>query len=271
MFHTLFAQGNLAKKLQLGSVEVLSLIIAGACHDYGHDGYTNEFHKKTMSERAIRFNDQSVQENYHASETFSIIRKEETNFLDGLNMLEQKLFRRRAIEAILATDLSFHFDHQLYIQKKLDEFDVQKGENFDKLITGENQKPEELFKKQQTVINYCMHACDVSQQTRNFKLAEKWTGLLFEEFFHQGDMEKELGVEVAMLCDRVKDANISGSQPGFINFIVQPTWTCMARMFPHCEINSATLVANLKNWDLISKLGARAKRRRTVAGPQLVD
>jgi len=111
MLNFLFIKGKLAEKLELGQVEKLSMIIGAACHDFGHDGFTNEYHKKVASERAIRFNDQSVQENYHASETFALIKKEEMNFLSELTRDEQKLFRRRAMEAILATDLALHFGH----------------------------------------------------------------------------------------------------------------------------------------------------------------
>lgn len=82
-----------------------------------------------------------------------------------------------------------------------------------------------------------MHACDVSQQTRSFETCEKWTYLLFEEFFHQGDLEKDMGYEISRLCDRVKDANVPSSQPGFINFIAMPTWNCMVRLLPEADEN----------------------------------
>lgn len=186
------------------------MIIGAACHDFGHDGFTNEYHKKIASDRAIRFNDQSVQENYHASESFALLKHEEMNFLHALTRDEQRLFRRRAMEAILATDLALHFEHQDQMANRLDSCSVQKGENFEKLFKEPaEQTPEQLFKKKQQILNYCMHACDVGQQTRSFAICEKWTYLLFEEFFHQGDLEKEMNLEVSRLCDRVKDANIT--------------------------------------------------------------
>lgn len=47
-----------------------------------------------------------------------------------------------------------------------------------------------------------MHAADVSTQTRTFDVAVEWTHLLFDEFFNQGDIEKEKGLPVSFLCDR---------------------------------------------------------------------
>lgn len=47
-----------------------------------------------------------------------------------------------------------------------------------------------------------MHASDVSTQCRTFETAHKWTYLLFEEFFNQGDLEKHEKLPVSFLCDR---------------------------------------------------------------------
>lgn len=49
----------------------------------------------------------------------------------------------------------------------------------------------------------------------------EWTILLFEEFFNQGDVEKEAGLPVSFLCDR-ETTQIPQSQPGFVNFILAP-------------------------------------------------
>lgn len=39
-------------------------------HDFKHNGFTNVFHQNSMSDLAIRYNDVSVQENFHVAETF---------------------------------------------------------------------------------------------------------------------------------------------------------------------------------------------------------
>lgn len=48
-------------------------------------------------------------------------------------------------------------------------------------------------------------------------------GRVMEEFFRQGDKEKELGLPVGGLHDR-DTTNIPKSQMGFIDFIVLPLW-----------------------------------------------
>ena len=44
------------------------------------------------------------------------------------------------------------------------------------------------------LLEICMHTCDVSIPSRDFHVVKKWTYLLFEEFFVQGDLEKEKGL-----------------------------------------------------------------------------
>lgn len=46
--------------------------------------------------------------------------------------------------------------------------------------------------------------------------------LLLEEFFRQGDKERELGLPFSPLCDR-NNTLVAESQIGFIDFIVEPS------------------------------------------------
>ena len=42
-------------------MQILAMLLAAICHDLGHDGYNNLYHKNKVTERAIQFNDQSIQ------------------------------------------------------------------------------------------------------------------------------------------------------------------------------------------------------------------
>ena len=66
-----------------------------------------------------------------------------------------------------------------------------------------------------------LHMADISPPSREFEIANEWTYLLFQEFFKQGDLEKEQNLPVTFLCNR-NTTSVSGSQPGFIGFVVQP-------------------------------------------------
>lgn len=55
---------------RLSPVDKLGLLVAALCHDVGHNGRTNSYHISSLAER---YNDDSVQENHHASLTFDIL------------------------------------------------------------------------------------------------------------------------------------------------------------------------------------------------------
>ena len=59
--------GCLEDVIDLTYLEGASMIIAALCHDVEHDGYTNAYHVNAGTERALRYHDQAVQENWHAS------------------------------------------------------------------------------------------------------------------------------------------------------------------------------------------------------------
>ena len=47
-----------------------------------------------------------------------------------------------------------------------------------------------------------LHAVDVSHPTKDWDLHREWTARCMEEFFKQGDQEREMGLDISPLCDR---------------------------------------------------------------------
>jgi hypothetical protein len=86
----------------------VSALIAAVCHDFDHDGFNNAFHVNKMSQRALRYHDESVQENYHAAESISLLLSPKNNFLENVTKDELKMFRKRMTGMILATDMAVH-------------------------------------------------------------------------------------------------------------------------------------------------------------------
>jgi hypothetical protein len=71
--------------LGLNKLDTLSFILAAVCHDIGHDGFTNSYHVNAYTNRAIDYNDVSVQESFHAAEFFRIMNQEEFYFLEDIS------------------------------------------------------------------------------------------------------------------------------------------------------------------------------------------
>lgn len=104
----MLSEGGLVEFLP--DIDKLSLIIAAIAHDIGHDGFTNNYHKNAMTDRAIRFNDQSIQENWHASLLFTqIFENPQINILSSCSDKQLAHIRSNVIYLVLQTDMSKHF------------------------------------------------------------------------------------------------------------------------------------------------------------------
>ena len=91
------------------------------------------------------------------------------------------------------------------------------------------------------------HACDFGYTTSHFETVKQWTYLLFEEFFEQGDLEKEKNLPVSFLCDR-DTTQIAKAQPGFYGFVVLPLYKSMIECIPGAMEALDKIQANADKW-----------------------
>ncbi|XP_064161101.1 dual specificity calcium/calmodulin-dependent 3',5'-cyclic nucleotide phosphodiesterase 1B-like isoform X2 [Anguilla rostrata] len=192
----------------LTELEVLAALFAAAIHDYEHTGTTNNFHIHTRSDFALIYNDRSVLESHHVSATYRLMQDEEMNIFINLSREEWTELRSLVIEMVLATDMSSHL-----LQVKGMRAFLQQQERVD--------KPKAL--------SLLLHTADISHPTKPWTLHSRWTKALMEEFFRQGDREAEMGLPFSPLCDR-KSTLVAQSQIGFIDFIVDPTFSLLTDM-----------------------------------------
>ncbi|MGH0182293.1 UNVERIFIED_CONTAM: hypothetical protein FKN15_008845 [Acipenser sinensis] len=73
------------------------------------------------------------------------------------------------------------------------------------------------------VLRNMVHCADLSNPTKPLELYRQWTDRIMEEFFRQGDKERERGMEISPMCDK-HTASVEKSQVGFIDYIVHPLW-----------------------------------------------
>ncbi|XP_068263329.1 dual specificity calcium/calmodulin-dependent 3',5'-cyclic nucleotide phosphodiesterase 1A isoform X1 [Nyctibius grandis] len=189
----------------LTELEILAMIFAAAIHDYEHTGTTNNFHVQTRSDVAILYNDRSVLENHHVSAAYRLMQEEEMNILANLTKDDWRELRSLVIEMVLSTDMSGHFQ-----QLKTMRHTLQQTEGVDKA----------------KAMSLILHAADISHPAKSWELHYRWTTALMEEFFRQGDKEAALGLQFSPLCDR-KSTLVAQSQIGFIDFIVEPTFSLL--------------------------------------------
>ena len=56
-----------------------------------------------------------------------------------------------------------------------------------------------------------VHCSDLSNPTKPLDIYRQWVDRIMEEFFRQGDREREIGLEISPMCDRY-NATIEKSQ-----------------------------------------------------------
>nr|XP_020494273.1 calcium/calmodulin-dependent 3',5'-cyclic nucleotide phosphodiesterase 1A-like isoform X1 [Labrus bergylta] len=193
----------------LTELEIFAIIFAAAIHDFDHTGTTNNFHIQTRSNTAMLYNDRAVLENHHVSAAYRLLQDdEEMNIFSNLSKDDWRELRALVVEMVLATDMSCHFQ-QIKAMKSL------------------LQQPEAIDKPK--ALSLLLHTADISHPAKRWALHHSWTSSLLEEFFRQGDKEAELGLPFSPLCDR-NSTMVAQSQIGFIDFIVEPTFTVLTEM-----------------------------------------
>jgi high affinity cGMP-specific 3',5'-cyclic phosphodiesterase 9 len=98
---------------------MVSALTAAACHDFDHDGFNNAYHVNFTTDRALRYHDKAVQENWHASESMKVLLDGDNNFTEAFSSDETKVLRKRIIGMILSTDMADHMSHINIIDNKV--------------------------------------------------------------------------------------------------------------------------------------------------------
>ena len=226
------------------ALDLLSIIIAALGHDIGHPGLTNAFHINAKTEMALTYNDISCLENYHASKLFNTIKNDSTNIFENLNTNDYKTIRKRMVSEILATDMANHGKVMGMIKSKIPtDYDKDKNGTIEILT----KNPKTKFEEQQILLDYFIHSADLAHNTKLFKISIQWVELLSNEFWIQGDKEKNLNLPVSFLCDR-NDTNVPTSQVGFIKGFILPTFEVLITLFPTLSYTVENAKNNLNEW-----------------------
>jgi hypothetical protein len=227
--------------LELDTLDTLSFILSAIVHDFKHTGQTNAYHVNKQTDLALNYNDISVLENYHISETFKVLKNPKCNILANYNPNEIKFIRKRLVDLILSTDMANHTKQ--YTSLKLR---VEKMGSIDQLVK-QLEFPSAKFDAKQEILNYTLHAADLSHNVKSFEMTMKWTTLIMSEFWEQGDLERKEGLPISFNCDRTT-ANVPKGQIGFLNSIIMPSFQLLTMIFPKVDFFVENAKNNLEKW-----------------------
>ena len=241
-----FLNSNAEEICQTNVLDLLSILIASLGHDIGHPGLNNNFQINALTDMALTYNDISCLENFHVSKLFKLIKKDENNIFEKLNNTDFKTIRKRMISEILATDMANHGKVMSVIKSRIPDEILDGNKNnikFELL----SKNPKTQFEEQQSLLDFFIHAADLAHNTKLFKISLQWVELLSNEFWIQGDKEKELNLPVSFLCERI-GCNVPSSQVGFIKGFILPTFEVLIMMFPTLSYTVENAKINIGEW-----------------------
>ena len=260
-------------------LEIFAALVAAAVHDVAHPGATNNFLIKTGHDLALLYNDTSVLENHHISTAFKIMQDAHCNILSGFSVADYLAIRKLMIDMVLSTDMSKHAqflgEFKDLTQKTHSAAGASaagtgtgglgSGPSSDEVGVGAGAGTPEAaaacaiseslassYEKRALVLCSIIHSADLGNCAKEWSICQTWAYRLIEEFWEEGDKERELGLEIGMLNDRHKVV-VPKSQVGFINFVTLPLWKAWASyVSPGVDtIQLKRLGENLEKWQAL--------------------
>uniref|UniRef100_A0A8D8BKZ5 Phosphodiesterase n=2 Tax=Culex pipiens TaxID=7175 RepID=A0A8D8BKZ5_CULPI len=186
----------------LSPLEIMASLIGAVTHDLDHPGVNQPFLIATSNHLAALYENTSVLENHHWRSAVGCLL--ESGVAEQIQGIRPEL-EKQISSLILATDIT---RQQEFIAK------------FRDLLTRDSLD----MRNQQHrhfILQISLKCADISNPCRPWDISKKWSMKVCEEFFRQGDYERQLNLPVTSLCDR-HSTSIPKIQTGFFKFVVTP-------------------------------------------------
>ena len=256
--HLLLESGG---RVFLTDEEEAALLIAALGHDALHSGVFNSFLIRSNHPYALEDGNKSIQEkrslkfllNALDANSIFVSEKGASDQEKDTNMNSRKLIQ----EAILWTDMARHKEQVDSVKevlpilisklnkarKKQDLSNSQLGSSHSDIENGIDLSSELPSEVRHLVAGFILHCADVSNLGKPWVLSEKWAFLVCSEFFTQGDLEKQLKMDVSMNCDR-ESTSIPKSQINFGKYVIEELYQLLAKIISD---GGGQIIENYKN------------------------
>ncbi|XP_054274469.1 probable 3',5'-cyclic phosphodiesterase pde-5 isoform X2 [Macrosteles quadrilineatus] len=215
-------------------IESVSLYIAALCHDLDHRGKNNKFMSDTESPLAAVYST-STMEHHHFNQTVTILQQPGHNIFSQLTSSEYKQVLGQIKHCILATDLARFFPYKTRLQHLVASQTFSPANPDHRLIL-------------QAI---AMTASDLSASAKPWDIQFQTARVIFEEFYEQGDAERQAGITPVPMMDRNQPELQAVSQVGFLMSICIPCYVLLSQLIPETKPLLAQCQANLEQWKLL--------------------
>jgi hypothetical protein len=215
-------------------IDKLAILVACVGHDAEHPGVNTGYLNKICDSKSITYGfSTSVLEQYHVSVIFQLIgmKDDSMNFVRELSNDDIVRFRTLVRELIIATDITQH-------ERTLSALDV---------ITSTSEMKD--VSSNISLLKCMLKLADLGHFMKSHEFHLIWVGRIVEEFYNQGDKEKEIFGTTQELHDREKN-NLPTSQIGFGTFLIKPLLNKLNSFFDN-KLNEYITIfnENIGHWE----------------------
>nr|XP_029729554.1 uncharacterized protein LOC109400568 isoform X1 [Aedes albopictus] len=186
----------------LSPLEIMASLIGAVTHDLDHPGVNQPFLIATSNHLAALYENTSVLENHHWRSAVGCLL--ESGVAEQIQGIRPEL-EKQISSLILATDIT---RQQEFISKFRDYLAHDSLDMRDK-------------EHRHFILQISLKCADICNPCRPWDISKKWSLKVCEEFFRQGDYERQLNLPVTSLCDR-HSTSVPKIQTGFFKFVVTP-------------------------------------------------
>ena len=214
----------------------MALIVACLCHDLDHRGTNNQF-QQTEQNALQHLYGSSIMEYHHVNQFLMILNFHGCNIFSGLSEEQRQDALSAVRTAILDTDLGNHFKIRGKFVNSVEQGSVNLQD-----------------KEEQKCLNsFLMTACDLSAITKPWRVQKRVAELVAQEFFYQGDLEREKGNQVPEMMDREKSHKLPDLQVRFVDGLCISVYTTLEKLFPDLKQLVDGCMSNRQQWCELAK------------------
>ena len=184
--------------------EFFAALVAAAIHDFRHPGRSNNFIIKARDRLALQYSDKSVLENMHLAESFFLC-QENPNCDIFMHMKDKNYrdVRKAIIEMVLSTDLSMHLQLVGSLKAMILSDEKHDIANDPLVIMKVCFILKQYGRQEDDIWRQVVVKCaDIGHSAKGVRLHGLWSSMIIEEFFVQGDAERDAVTDISPFMDR---------------------------------------------------------------------
>lgn len=225
------------------NLDLFTLIIAAAAHDFKHPGRTNSFYRQNkgvpLENELKKYNGQL--ESYHINEALKLIETENNNILSKLTDDEKERFKLIFTKTINSTDNAFNTEKANFLNEYKEIIKLNDITEIETKLVNKISLDELKIK----VLGCLLHAGDLSNPTKNYNDFIIWGLRVNQETCNQSEDEIKYNFATISSCNK-DGKDFYNGEKFFVENIVKIFYDPLCEGFPSLNYLCQNLTSNLQ-------------------------